>query len=113
MSRIGNLPVSLPAGVKAAVRDGAIEIAGPLGKLEQKVHSQLSVVVDEGGQQVLPVLRQGVVLHQPLTNMVFKDQSPIAIGVNRGSALGNECGVGPDGHFGTTDPRPRKHSPKQ
>ena len=84
MSRIGNLPVSLPAGVKATVRDGTIEIAGPLGKLEQKVHTQVSVVVDEGGQQVRVERssdeRQVKALHGLLRNLIAN----MVVGVTEG-----------------------------
>ena len=84
MSRIGNLPVSLPAGVKATVRDGKVEIAGPLGKLEQRVHSQLRVVVDEGGQQVRVERssdeRQAKALHGLLRNLIAN----MVVGVTEG-----------------------------
>ena len=33
MSRIGNKPISVPAGVKIAVHDGEVNVQGPKGKL--------------------------------------------------------------------------------
>ncbi|MCB0330168.1 MAG: 50S ribosomal protein L6 [Bdellovibrionales bacterium] len=33
MSRVGKQPVALPSGVKASVREGAIEVEGPKGKV--------------------------------------------------------------------------------
>jgi large subunit ribosomal protein L6 len=35
MSRIGKKPIPIPAGVKIAVSDGAVEVQGPKGKLKQ------------------------------------------------------------------------------
>jgi len=35
MSRIGKKPIPIPAGVKVAVSDGAVEVQGPKGKLKQ------------------------------------------------------------------------------
>jgi large subunit ribosomal protein L6 len=35
MSRIGKKPIPIPAGVKIAVHDGAVEVQGPKGKLRQ------------------------------------------------------------------------------
>jgi large subunit ribosomal protein L6 len=35
MSRIGKKPIPIPAGVKIAVSDGAVEVQGPKGKLRQ------------------------------------------------------------------------------
>src|SRR5689334_3171247 len=37
MSRIGKKPIPIPAGVKVAVSDGAVEVQGPKGKLTQRL----------------------------------------------------------------------------
>jgi large subunit ribosomal protein L6 len=37
MSRIGKKPIPIPAGVKIAVLDGAVEVQGPKGKLKQSL----------------------------------------------------------------------------
>lgn len=50
MSRIGNLPVRVPAGVTVEVADGNVRVSGPLGKLEQKVDPRLRITA--GGAQV-------------------------------------------------------------
>ncbi|NLK46563.1 MAG: 50S ribosomal protein L6 [Treponema sp.] len=36
MSRLGKLPVSIPAGVKISVKDNVVTVEGPKGKLSQK-----------------------------------------------------------------------------
>lgn len=48
MSRIGKLPVRLPAGVKAAVEDRRVEVQGPKGTLGITVHERLSVSQEDG-----------------------------------------------------------------
>ena len=46
MSRIGKLPVNLPAGVTVEVApDNTVSVNGPLGHLSQKVDSDIKVEV--------------------------------------------------------------------
>ncbi len=46
MSRIGKLPVNLPAGVTVQVLDGnVVKVKGPLGELSQKVDPDITVTV--------------------------------------------------------------------
>jgi len=47
MSRIGKLPVAIPAGVKVAVADGMITVEGPKGKLQQVLRPEVAVEVKE------------------------------------------------------------------
>ncbi|HEX3999922.1 MAG TPA: 50S ribosomal protein L6 [Pirellulales bacterium] len=53
MSRIGKVPVAVPAGVKVAVADGAVAVEGPLGKLNQTYLPNVEVKFDEPGKRVL------------------------------------------------------------
>ena len=46
MSRIGKLPVTVPAGVKIAVDDGAVRVEGPKGKLRAVIPPGVDVKVD-------------------------------------------------------------------
>lgn len=46
MSRIGRLPVSLPAGVTFAVNGGSMSAKGPKGALERVIPSHVVVAVD-------------------------------------------------------------------
>ena len=47
MSRIGKLPVHLPAGVTAEVLTGnVVKVKGPLGELSQKVDADITVTVE-------------------------------------------------------------------
>ena len=51
MSRIGKLPIAIPAGVKVAVENGVVTVKGPKGELSQSVPDPITVKVD--GDQVL------------------------------------------------------------
>ena len=46
MSRVGRLPVSVPTGVNVEVQPGRILVTGPRGELEQHVHPELHIVLD-------------------------------------------------------------------
>ena len=49
MSRIGKLPISIPAGVTVTVSDeNVVTVKGPKGELSQQVDSSIAVVVEEG-----------------------------------------------------------------
>jgi large subunit ribosomal protein L6 len=67
MSRIGKKPVSIPGNAKVAVSGNTVAIEGPLGKLEQQLHRDVLVAVDEGAKQVvvsrLSETRQARALH--------------------------------------------------
>ncbi len=45
MSRIGKLPITLPAGVKAALDGTALKVAGPQGSLELPLRSEVKVEI--------------------------------------------------------------------
>jgi len=49
MSRVGKAPVRVAQGVKVEIKDGAVRVEGPKGKLSQKVPAGINVKV-EGGQ---------------------------------------------------------------
>lgn len=49
MSRIGKLPISLPAKVEVTVAsDNTVTVKGPKGTLSQKVHPEISVELEDG-----------------------------------------------------------------
>ena len=43
MSRIGKLPISIPAGVTVSLNDHVVSVKGPKGELSQKVVHSISV----------------------------------------------------------------------
>ncbi|MBC7518430.1 MAG: 50S ribosomal protein L6 [Microbacteriaceae bacterium] len=48
MSRIGRLPIQIPAGVNVTVDGSAITVTGPKGELSLTVASPIAVTLDEG-----------------------------------------------------------------
>lgn len=54
MSRIGLLPIHIPAGVTATVKDHVVTVKGPKGELVQKMNPDIEVSIEDG---VLHVLR--------------------------------------------------------
>ncbi len=48
MSRIGKLPISIPAGVIVTMADGVVNVKGPKGELSQKVDSSIIVKIADG-----------------------------------------------------------------
>ena len=48
MSRVGRLPVTVPAGVEVNVKDHLITVKGPKGELINKIHPDMQVSVEDG-----------------------------------------------------------------
>ena len=48
MSKIGKLPVAIPAGVTITTKDGTVTVKGPKGELSQSVNELVSVEIKDG-----------------------------------------------------------------
>lgn len=48
MSRIGKLPISIPAGVTVSYKDSIVSVKGPKGELSQKVDPSIKVYIQDG-----------------------------------------------------------------
>ena len=48
MSRIGKLPIHLPAGVTVAINDNVVTVKGPKGELTQTVNPDIKVTLEDG-----------------------------------------------------------------
>ncbi len=48
MSRIGKLPIALPAGVTVSVNDNVVTVKGPKGELSQAIDPTISVTIEDG-----------------------------------------------------------------
>ncbi|MDO9436030.1 50S ribosomal protein L6 [Hydrogenophaga sp.] len=55
MSRIGKLPVTIPAGVEVAVKDDHINVKGALGTLSLKLNALVAVEIKGGTLTFVPV----------------------------------------------------------
>ncbi len=58
MSRIGKVPVPVPAGVKVAVSGQTVNVEGPLGKLQGTFRHETTVAYDDAGKKVV-ITRDG------------------------------------------------------
>ncbi len=52
MSRIGRLPISVPAGVDVKVADNLVTVKGPKGELTQQFSKELSIELEDGAVKV-------------------------------------------------------------
>lgn len=52
MSKVGKLPVAIPAGVNVTVADGVVTVKGPKGELKQSYHNEIDIKV-EGSEVIL------------------------------------------------------------
>lgn len=48
MSKVGKLPVAIPAGVTINVADGIITVKGPKGELKQSFHDEIDIKNEDG-----------------------------------------------------------------
>ena len=54
MSRIGKLPVKIPAGAKASVNGNTVSFEGPKGKLSETFNSAVNIVLEGDEIKVSP-----------------------------------------------------------
>ncbi len=57
MSKVGKLPVAIPAGVTVNVANGLISVKGPKGELKQSFHDEIDIKVE--GSEVLLTTKNG------------------------------------------------------
>jgi large subunit ribosomal protein L6 len=48
MSRIGKLPINIPAGVTVSQKDGVVTVKGPKGEMTQKMDSSIKMNISDG-----------------------------------------------------------------
>jgi len=48
MSRIGKLPIQVPAGVTVTIKDDVVTVKGPKGELKQDINSDINVALENG-----------------------------------------------------------------
>ena len=55
MSRIGNMPITVPAGVEVKIDGNHIAVKGPKGSLERDIHPNI-----KGGQRIYEMMLKGL-----------------------------------------------------
>ncbi|MDH6306195.1 large subunit ribosomal protein L6 [Parabacteroides sp. PF5-5] len=48
MSRIGKLPIEIPAGVTVTVKDNVVTVKGPKGELTQNINPDIKISIEDG-----------------------------------------------------------------
>ena len=48
MSRIGKLPIHVPAGVTVTIKDSVVTVKGPKGEMTQAVNTDINVTLEDG-----------------------------------------------------------------
>ena len=94
MSRIGKLPVNLPAGVTVEVLPGnVVKVKGPLGELSQKVDVDITVTVE--GTEVKLTRPTDQPRHRSLHGLYRALINNMVVGVSTGYTIRQELvGVG-------------------
>ena len=94
MSRIGKLPVNLPAGVTVEVLPGnVVKVKGPLGELSQKVDADITVTVE--GTTVKLTRPTDQPRHRSLHGLYRALINNMVVGVSQGYTIRQELvGVG-------------------
>ena len=94
MSRIGKLPVHLPAGVSVEVLPGnVVKVKGPLGELSQKVDVDITVAVE--GTEVKLTRPTDQPRHRSLHGLYRALINNMVVGVSTGYTIRQELvGVG-------------------
>ena len=94
MSRIGKLPVNLPAGVTVTVSpDNVVSVKGPLGELSQKVDADIKVSVE--GNEVHVTRPTNQPRHRSLHGLYRALIHNMVVGVSTGYEIKQELvGVG-------------------
>jgi large subunit ribosomal protein L6 len=83
MSRIGKLPITLPAKVEVSVApNNVITVKGPKGQLSEKIDSEISVSVEDGVLQVARPTEQK--RHRALHGLYRALINNMVVGVSEG-----------------------------
>lgn len=94
MSRIGKLPITLPAGVEIKVNDeNVVNVKGPLGELSQKVDPEIELTVENG---TVELKRAGESKRQKAMHGLYRSLvNNMVVGVSKGYEIKLELvGVG-------------------
>jgi len=93
MSRIGRLPIAVPAGVDVTIDGRRVTVQGPKGTLSRELHPDITVSRDDGNLVVTRPTEQKV--HKQLHGLTRTLVNNMVVGVTTGYRKGLEIsGVG-------------------
>lgn len=81
MSRVGNKPISVPAGVEVTLADGTVRVKGSHGELSLKFHSSMSVEHDQEAGELLVVRPDNQRQHRALHGLTRSLINNMVVGV--------------------------------
>lgn len=82
MSRIGKLPISIPAGVTVTVQDSVVTVKGPKGTLSQEINPNITVTVE--GSELTVTRPDDEKLNRSLHGLYRSLINNMVIGVSEG-----------------------------
>lgn len=82
MSRIGKLPISIPAGVTVIVQDSVVTVKGPKGTLSQEINPNITVTVE--GSELTVTRPDDEKLNRSLHGLYRSLINNMVIGVSEG-----------------------------
>jgi large subunit ribosomal protein L6 len=93
MSRIGRLPVPVPAGVEVTIEGREVTVKGPKGTLSRQLHPEMGVARD--GDQIVVSRPSEAKTHKQLHGLTRTLVNNMVVGVTEGYRKGLEIsGVG-------------------
>ena len=93
MSRIGRLPIAVPAGVDVSIDGHHVTVKGPKGTLDRELHAEIGVARD--GDQIVVTRPSEAKTHKQLHGLTRTLVNNMVIGVTAGYRKGLEInGVG-------------------
>ena len=82
MSRIGRMPITVPAGVEVSIAEGnVVTVKGPKGTLTQKFHP--AMVIEQNGAEILVKRPSDAKEHRSLHGLTRTLLSNMIVGVNQ------------------------------
>jgi large subunit ribosomal protein L6 len=93
MSRIGRLPIAVPAGVDVSIDGHHVTVKGPKGTLDRELHAEIGVARD--GDQIVVTRPSEAKTHKQLHGLTRTLVNNMVVGVTDGYRKGLEItGVG-------------------
>ena len=82
MSRIGDLPITLPSGVEVKISDAIVKVKGAKGELEQKIHPRTQVKLE--GDKVVVTPREKTKENKKFHGLMRTLINNMVVGVSEG-----------------------------
>jgi len=93
MSRVGKLPIPIPAGVQVTYNEGFVEVKGPLGQLQRNIDKEFVLTQNEGHLTIARPTEQKK--HKALHGLYRALINNMVVGVSKGFEIKQEVvGVG-------------------